>query len=239
MGINSINLPEVRRPAEGRLQVAIPWRPGGNRSLIRSACGPSARPEWDGRSERWLVARRYFLPLIVALVARYGLVRVITWHLDDQRCGERCQCARGPECRCACGGMNHGIRSGMGGYARGWYPEGTVASGESGWTERRWVVSEPGRMSAAEMLAWVVGEGGRLTGEQLPVRAAEQIFAGFIRRFGQRDARRIARAAIEIHRGMWMGAPIAPRRFTRSNDTFFARRVLAQLDGGTQATQVA
>jgi hypothetical protein len=53
---------------------------------------------------------------------------------------------------------------------------GTTALFKTGWTERKWIVSQ--RMSAAEMHAWIVGEGGRLTGEQLPVRDAEQIFAG-------------------------------------------------------------
>jgi hypothetical protein len=48
------------------------------------------------------------------------------------------------------------------------------------------------------MLAYVVEEGGRLTGEQLPVPGAEEIMAGFIRRFGGRDATRVARTAIEV-----------------------------------------
>jgi hypothetical protein len=208
MSMNRTNIPEIRRPAEGRLRVAIPWRPGGNRSLIRSVCGHSTRPEWDGRTQRWMVARRYFLPLVEALVAQYGRVRVVTWHLDGERCGERCQLARGAECRCSCGGLNHGIRSGLDGYARDWRLVGTVASGETGWTEWRWIASDG--MNASEMLAYVVEEGGRLTGEQLPVPDAEAIMAGFVRRFGQCDATRIARAAIEAHRGIWMGAPSRP-----------------------------
>ena len=48
------------------------------------------------------------------------------------------------------------------------------------------------------MLAYVVEEGGRLTGEQLPVPGAGEIMAGFIRRFGRRDATRVARTAIEV-----------------------------------------
>jgi hypothetical protein len=38
------------------------------------------------------------------------------------------------------------------------------------------------------LLAYVVEERGRLTGEQLPVPRAQKIMAGFIRRFGGRDA---------------------------------------------------
>ncbi len=48
------------------------------------------------------------------------------------------------------------------------------------------------------MLAYVVEEGGRLTQEQLPVPGAEEIMAGFIRRFGGHDATRVARTAIEV-----------------------------------------
>lgn len=228
------HIPVVRRPARGRLEVHIPWREGGNRRLIKRICGTLTRPEWDGDRKRWMIARAHFTPLIEALKAEYGQVRVITAHCDAERCDVRCQKAEGAECVCSCGGQYHG---GDNTYTRGWRLVGTTALFKTGWTEREWIVSEC--MSVAEMHAWIVEEGGRLTGEQLPVRDAEQIFAGFIRRFGQRDATRIARAAIAAHRGMWMGAPITPRRFTRSNDGVFARRVLARLDRGTQTTRVA
>ena len=150
---------------------------------------------------------------------------MITAHCDAEKCDTRCQEAQGDDCMCSCGGRFHG---GTASYTRRWILIGTTSLRRYGWTEREWIVSE--YMRASEMLAYVVGEGGRLTGTQLPVPGAEEIFGGFIRRFGQRDATRIARAAIEVHRGMWMGAPITPRRFTRSNDEFFARRVLARLD---------
>jgi len=228
------DIPEVRRPAEGRMQIATPWRPGGSRVVIKAACGARNRPEWDGRRKCWLVPRRYLLPVIEALQAMYGQVRVVTCHRDADRCDIRCLQARGTECVCSCGGRNHG---GLNSYTAGWRPVGTVAPGETKWSEWRWIVSEG--MSAAEMAAYIVEEAGWLTGAQLPVPGAQETIAGFIRRFGERDAMRIAKAAIEVHRGMWMGAPITPRRFTKSNDEFFARRVLAQLDRGTQTTRVA
>lgn len=226
------NIPVVRRPAQGRLEVHIPWREGGNRKVIKRICGTLTRPQWDGDRKRWMIARAHFTPLIGALKAEYGQVRVITAHCDAEGCDARCLQARGIECVCSCGGRNHG---GLNSYTAGWRLVGTVASGETEWSEWRWIVSEG--MSAAAMAAWIVQEGGRLTGTQLPVPGAEEIFGGFIRRFGQRDATRIARAAIDVHGGMWMGAPITPRRFTRSNDEFFARRVLARLDHGTQTTR--
>ena len=232
--MNRTNIPEVRRPAEGRLRVIIPWREGGNRTLVKSVCGSLTRPEWDGMNKTWLIARSHFLSLIEALKAEFGQVKVITWHCDAERCGERCQRARGDECTCSCGGVNHGILGVTSGYRRRWRLAGTAAATEQGWSEWVWIASAG--MSASEMAAWIVGEGGRLTGAQLPVPGAQEIFAGFIRRFGQRDATRIARAAIEVHRGMWMGAPITPRRFTRSNDEFFATAVLARLDRRAERT---
>ena len=87
-----------------------------------------------------------------------------------------------------------------------------------------------GRLDRRERAAGLPERSSRSPGSQ-------EIFAGFIRRFGQRDATRIARAAIEVHRGMWMGAPITPRRFARSNDEFFARRVLARLDRRAERTR--
>ena len=233
--MNRINIPEVCRPAEGRLRVIIPWREGGNRTLIKSVCGSLTRPEWDGMNKTWLIARSHFLPLIEALQSEFGQVKVITWHCDAERCGERCQRARGDECTCSCGGVNHGILGVPRGHRRGWRLSGTAAATEQGWSEWAWIAFAG--MSAAEMHAWIVQEGGRLTGTQLPVPGAEEIFGGFIRRFGQRDATRIARAAIEVHRGIWMGARITPRRFTRSNDQFFARRVLARLDRRAERTR--
>ena len=206
--MNGTNIPEVRRPAEGRLRVTIPWREGGNRKLIRSVCGPRARPEWDARARRWLIARIPFLPLIEALQSEFGQVKAITWHCDVERCGERCQRAHGDECTCSCGGVNHGILGVLSGHRRGWRLAGTAAATEQGWSEWVWIASAG--MSASEMAAWIVGEGGRLTGAQLPVPGVQEIFARFIRRFGQRDATRIARAAIEVHRGCGWALPSRP-----------------------------
>jgi hypothetical protein len=54
------------------------------------------------------------------------------------------------------------------------------------------------------------------------------IMKSFTERFG-RDAPRIARAAYEVHKGYWGGAPIRLNRFTRASDEWFARVILAQL----------
>ena len=117
-----------------------------------------------------------FLPLIEALQSEFGQVKVITWHCDAERCGERCQRARGDECTCSCGGVNHGILGVLSGHRRGWRLAGTAAATEQGWSEWVWIASAG--MSTSEMAAWIVGEGGRF-----PERSS--------RSPGQRSIRRI------------------------------------------------
>ena len=92
-----------------------------------------------------------------------------------------------------------------------------------------------GMGTAAEMEAYFLGEIRRLTGPQLPAGDATGIFEQFIRRFGERDAWRIARAAVEVHKGYWRGAPVTLNRFRPGHDEFFARPVLALLDGQPEA----
>jgi hypothetical protein len=60
-----------------------------------------------------------------------------------------------------------------------------------------------------------------------PVREAA-IFRSFIERHGPTNAEMIARAAFEIHNGMWRGAPIRASRFAKSSDPFFAAYILAK-----------
>jgi hypothetical protein len=45
-------IPEVRRPAGGPLRVAIPWRWGGNRRLIRSRARRQS-PSGDRAGQGW------------------------------------------------------------------------------------------------------------------------------------------------------------------------------------------
>ena len=102
------DIPVVRRPAQGRLEVHIPWREGGNRKVIKRICGTLTRPQWYGDRKRWVIARAHFALLIGALKAEYGQVRVITAHCDAEGCDARCQKAEGAECVCSCGGQYHG-----------------------------------------------------------------------------------------------------------------------------------
>jgi hypothetical protein len=50
----------------------------------------------------------------------------------------------------------------------------------------------------------------------------------FTERFGH-DAPRIARAAYEVYKGYWGGAPIRLSRFSRASDAWFAVRILEDL----------
>jgi hypothetical protein len=54
------------------------------------------------------------------------------------------------------------------------------------------------------------------------------IMKSFKERF-EGDAVRIVRAAYEVHKGYWGGAPIRLSRFARASDEWFARVILAQL----------
>lgn len=54
------------------------------------------------------------------------------------------------------------------------------------------------------------------------------IFQGFIKRWGDQAAP-IARAAFEVHAGVWRGAPISVTRFCRGSDPYFAEVIAANL----------
>jgi hypothetical protein len=84
--------------------------------------------------------------------------------------------------------------------------------------------------SAADLLFFIREETSRLCGPQVPCNREEKIASEFLSRFGA-DGVMIARAAYEVHSGRWMGAPITIRRFSESNDEFFARAILGQLCG--------
>lgn len=51
------------------------------------------------------------------------------------------------------------------------------------------------------------------------------IFSGFLSRWGS-DAVIVARAAFEVHDGMWHSAPISVNRFCKASDAYFAAPIL-------------
>jgi hypothetical protein len=78
----------------------------------------------------------------------------------------------------------------------------------------------------AEVWAYITEEIGRIHGSQLPCGDTRAVTDGFCERFGTADAVRIARAAFEVYRGMWHGAPVTIRRFQAAHDDFFSRPLL-------------
>jgi hypothetical protein len=80
----------------------------------------------------------------------------------------------------------------------------------------------------AELEAYTLARITEFHGEQLPCKNSRDIFEQFLARYGA-DAVRIARAAFDVHRGMWLGAPVSVARFGASSDRIFADRVRAAL----------
>lgn len=93
--------------------------------------------------------------------------------------------------------------------------------------QARLAVLDPAAWTPADFRAYVSEEIERLHGPQLPCRRADDILNGFFDRHGPAGAVFISRHVFEVLGGMWMGAPVTVRRFTESNDEFFARAILA------------
>lgn len=87
----------------------------------------------------------------------------------------------------------------------------------------------PETWTAADFCAYVAEEILRIHGPQLPARDVQGALEGFCDRFGITQAVLIARAAFEVHGGMWEGAPVTWRRFTEGHDGFFAQPIIAAL----------
>lgn len=134
--------PSIHRHLTGRLEVVIPvdWsEPDAGRWIrpwLKDVCGARTRSDWDRGKRRWMVPRSHLAVLRDALVERFGLCAVFA---DNQisatvQCDTRCIEARGDECVCACGGLNH--RGGEAGYLQ--VGETTlVAQTSEYWTTRR------------------------------------------------------------------------------------------------------
>jgi hypothetical protein len=78
-----------------------------------------------------------------------------------------------------------------------------------------------------EVADYVTASIERQWGPQLPGLDPLTVIGGFCERFGAEKAMMIARSAFECHKGMWQGAPVTIRRFTESQDRFFAFPLLS------------
>lgn len=93
------------------------------------------------------------------------------------------------------------------------------------------LIAPAGAWTWESMRDYVIGEMERRFGPS-PRNAAKEsgIFKGFINRHGAIRAEQIARAAFEIHNGMWRGAPISIGRFAQNSDPYFASVILATIN---------
>lgn len=79
--------------------------------------------------------------------------------------------------------------------------------------------------------AWIIAQIGRCN-PQLECFRAEEYVTGFLARFSPEDAALICRQAFEVHRGMWLDAPVTPLRFQEGHDPFFAVPLLEEARRG-------
>lgn len=103
-----------------------------------------------------------------------------------------------------------------------------ISSGHSSITENVVSVSSE-EWGATDLLAYIRERICHFHGPQPQSRRDLITIQGFVERHGITDAVRIARAAFDVHEGMWLGAPVSPGRFAASSDDCFARRILSAL----------
>jgi hypothetical protein len=77
----------------------------------------------------------------------------------------------------------------------------------------------------------VLAEIARTTGPQPRCPGAERILAEYWDRLGPGRALAVCSAAFGEHGGYWQGAPITPRRFLPSHDSYFTEPILAAAPG--------
>jgi hypothetical protein len=95
----------------------------------------------------------------------------------------------------------------------------------------RHLLQDESQWSWSELRDYVFGEIERRHGPQPRNGKTEaSIFKSFLSRWPDGQAVRIAKAAFEIHDGMWGNAPISVNRFCVKSDPFFAAPILTRLE---------
>lgn len=103
---------KIFRPVQGMLWVRLPYElPDGSRGRgrqwLHSICGKGSRVDYDKREGAFRVARGNLAWILRCALMIFDVVEVWTEHRIVERCDIRCVNARGDECVCACGGVNH------------------------------------------------------------------------------------------------------------------------------------
>ena len=95
----------------------------------------------------------------------------------------------------------------------------------------RHLLREEAQWSWEELRDYVFTEITKRHGRQpRNAKTEASIFKSFLNRWPEGQAVRIAKAAFEIHDGMWGNAPISVNRFCVKSDPFFATPILAALE---------
>lgn len=99
------------------------------------------------------------------------------------------------------------------------------ASGGAGF-----LVKPPALWNWSDLRDYIVAEVEKVHGPQVrdPKKEAG-ICKGFLSRWGAEQAVAIARAAFEVHGGMWRNAPISMNRFCKGSDPYFAQPIADNL----------
>jgi hypothetical protein len=124
----------VKRPARGPVLVHLDYRrPPLNRDWLESGF----RVDGYAGDGWWIVQRARTDELLLAILDEFGAVEFWVESVTAQeKCDIRCVEAKGWDCRCSCGGLNHR------GTAHGWRQVGStgiVKAGSRDWTRRRLV----------------------------------------------------------------------------------------------------
>lgn len=93
-----------------------------------------------------------------------------------------------------------------------------------------YLAKEPGLWNWTDLRDYITVEIEKRHGPQVRDPLKESgICKGFIARHGIEQAVRIARAAFEVHDGMWRNAPISINRFCKGSDPYFAEPIAKNL----------
>lgn len=86
----------------------------------------------------------------------------------------------------------------------------------------------PAGITAEALADRIRTEIARTCGSQLPCYRADEILNGFFARFGPEAGMMICDQAFSVHNGVWRGAPVTVRRFSGSQDPYFANPLLEE-----------
>lgn len=107
--------PAVWHDASRDLWVKTPFVPNGetptNRDLLMNGKTKAAKCDWNRAAKRWELARSRFNEIVLLLLDRWGECYLIQLRNVSEECAQACRSAKGPDCVCSCGGVNHGMDS--------------------------------------------------------------------------------------------------------------------------------